>query len=459
MKDQIQRQRDFFNSGATRDLKFRKKHLNALLQTIVSMESDVLEALHKDMGKPQAEGLVSELALVYDEIRHAIRHLGQWAKPIKVGTPLLQFPGSSHIYFEPYGVALIIGPWNYPFQLIMAPLVAAIAAGNCAVLKPSELAPRTADVIAKIIVKAFEPSVVSVFLGGVPVSKQLLEERFDYMFFTGGPAVGRIVMEAATKNLTPLTLELGGKSPCIVDSDVDLDVTARRIAWGKFFNAGQTCVAPDYMLVPKDLKKPLIAKLKEQIHQFFGEDPATSPDYARIINASHFKRLEKLISQGRAVIGGETDEKSRYIAPTILDDVDLNTSLMKDEIFGPLLPILTYRDFDEAVSVVKSRPRPLALYLFSNLATSQRRVVQELSFGGGCINDTLVHLANPELPFGGVGESGMGSYHGHFGFETFSHRKSVTKRPFSFDFKMRYPPYRVPIRQLRWLLRAPARSQ
>jgi aldehyde dehydrogenase (NAD+) len=346
----------------------------------------------------------------------------------------------------------VIAPWNYPLQLILAPLLGAIAAGNCAILKPSELAPHTADVVNHLIAKAFAPEYVAVVEGGPELSTALLQRKFDYIFFTGGTGVGRIVSRAAAEQLTPVTLELGGKSPCIVDADADLDVAAKRIAWGKWFNAGQTCVAPDYLLLHRSIKTPFLAKLQVYITQFFGADPAESPDFARIINDKHFDRIASLID-GDVIIGGQTHRSTRYISPTVIDNVTLTDLIMQGEIFGPVLPIITYDHLDEAFDVVRQMPNPLALYLFAKNKQVQERVLTELSFGGGCINNTLAHLANPSLPFGGIGASGMGRYHGRYSFDTFSHKKAVLHSSTMFEPNLKYQPYREKLKLIRRLIK------
>jgi aldehyde dehydrogenase (NAD+) len=353
----------------------------------------------------------------------------------------------SSVVREPYGVALIIGPWNFPFQLTFSPLVGAMAAGNCALLKPPIATPHSSRVIAKIIGDHFEPAYISVVEGGAETGQMLLEEKFDYIFFTGGPATGRLVMQAAAKHLTPVTLELGGKNPCIVDVDTHLDYTARRIVWGKFFNAGQSCVAIDYLLVDKAIKKQLLDRIVTYIPEFYGADPSLSTDYARIVDETHFDRLSRLLGQGKIIIGGQADRASRYIAPTVIDGITGHEPIMEDEIFGPLLPVIGYDDLTEAIAMINARPKPLALYFFSQDKEKQTRVLSETSSGGGCINDTVIHETTG-LPFGGVGESGMGTYHGKASFDTFSHERSIIKSGFLLDIKLRYPPYKD---HLKWL--------
>jgi aldehyde dehydrogenase (NAD+) len=448
----VENQRRFFNSGKTKDLNFRSGQLRLLERLLSTNEDAICDALKRDMNKSKFEAYVGEIGMVANEITHAIRHLGSWAKPQRVRTPLIHFPASSCIHSEPLGIVLIIGPWNYPIQLLLSPLVGAISAGNCAMLKPSRHAPHTAKIIADMIGKNFDPEYVCVAAGAVD-SSQLLEERFDYIFFTGGAAVGKIVAAAAAKHLTPVTLELGGKSPCIVDSDAPLDVAARRITWGKFFNAGQTCVAPDYLLVDRVIKDPLLERIKTSITEFYGNDPLTSPDYARIINQRHFERLVGLLDQGDIVIGGEKDPSVNYIAPTVIDNVSLDHRIMEDEIFGPLLPVIPYEDLDEGISIVNRAPKPLSLYFFSESHAKQERVIRETTSGGATMNDTILHLSTQTLPFGGVGQSGYGKYHGKASFDTFSNKRSILHRSFALDLPLRYPPYGNKLSLVRRLLR------
>lgn len=442
-------QRRFFASGATRPLHYRLTQLRRLKSVMKERERELLDALKADLGKSEFEAYTSEIGFVYEEISHVLRSLSGWMRPRSVPTPLLLQPAVSRIYSQPKGPVLIIGPWNYPLQLVLAPLVGALAAGNCVVLKPSELAQATSRAIANLIANAFPAELCAVVGGGVPETTELLKEAWGHIFFTGSIPVGRVVMRAAAETLTPVTLELGGKSPCIVDETIDLEVTARRIVWGKFFNAGQTCVAPDYLLVPGGIKDRLVAAMQVQVREFFGPDPAKSPDYGRIVNDRHFERIRNLIS-GRVIIGGQNDRSSRYVAPTLIDDVRISDKIMEDEIFGPILPIMAYNRLDDAFDVIKARPNPLACYVFTNSKTTERRVIEEVPFGGGCVNNALVHLANPHLPFGGIGNSGVGAYHGKHSFETFSHRKAVVKSPTFLDIKLKYPPYRglVLIRRL-----------
>lgn len=446
-------QRGFFATGGTRSLEFRRATLQRLRAALERSEGEVLEALREDLGRPAAEAYTSDVGIVLSELDQALRHLERWARPRKQRTPPLLFPATSWIQPEPYGCTLIIGPWNYPLQLVLVPLVSAVAAGNCAVIKPSELAPRSAEVIARIVGAAFGPEHVAVVQGDADAVQGLLAQRFDYIFFTGGTRVGRIVMSAAARFLTPLTLELGGKSPCIVAADADLAVAARRIAWGRFMNAGQTCVAPDFVLAHASVREELVRRLAQAVRDFYGDDPRRSPDFGRIVNTQHFDRLAAYLEDGRTVVGGQADREARYIAPTVLDKVQWDDAVMQEEIFGPILPVLEYESLTEAIARVRAMPAPLALYVFSADRDTQDRVLRELPSGGACINDTISHLLNPNLPFGGVGDSGMGGYHGRHGFDTFSHLRGVVRRGTWFDLAAKYPPYRTPLSVLRGLMR------
>ena len=437
--DVVARQRQLFATGQTKSLEFRLEQLTRLKQAIIDRQDDILAAAKADLGRPAFEAYFEIATLA--EINTALKDLKRWMKPEKVKVGVDQFPGSAWRQPEPLGVVLIIGPWNYPFQLMMSPLVGAIAAGNCAVLKPSEHAPHTSTVVADIVAAAFEPDYVAVFEGEVDVSQRLLQEKFDHIFFTGGTEVGRIIMQEAAKTLTPVTLELGGKSPCIVDADVKLDVAARRIGWGKFINAGQTCIAPDYILVDRRIKDEFIDRLRATIAEFFGDNPAQSSDFGRIIHERHFDRLTQFLCDGDVAIGGDSSREQRYIAPTVLDNVSWDDAVMKEEIFGPILPVLTYDSLDEAIASINERPKPLALYVFSNSSDVHDRVLNSTSSGGACINDTVMHVGVDTLPFGGVGDSGIGAYHGKFSFDTFSHYKSVLKKGLWLDLKWRYAPY------------------
>ncbi|QLE47204.1 aldehyde dehydrogenase [Nostoc sp. C057] len=438
--DIIQNQREFFETGKTKDVTFRIEQLKNLKQAIIEHEQAIVEALKADLHKPELEIYITEIGVI-KEIDYAIKHINTWTKPKKTAVSFDFFSYSAKIYPEPLGVVLIIGPWNYPFQLIISPLVGAIAAGNCAIIKPSEIASHTSSVVAKIIAKHFDPAYIAVVEGDVEASQKLLAEKFDHIFFTGGTAIGKIIMAAAAKYLTPVTLELGGKSPCIVDTDINLEHTVRRITWGKFINAGQTCIAPDYLLVNKKIKKDLIDGLKKCLREFYGDNPISSLDYARIISQKHFDRLVNFLKDGEVIIGGENQSSERYIAPTVIDNVSSEDSVMQEEIFGPILPIIEYTDVAEAIALINSKPKPLALYLFSQNKNLQKRVLQETSSGGVCINDTVMQVGVSSLPFGGVGDSGIGNYHGKASFDTFSHNKSVLQNSFWLDLKWRYAPY------------------
>jgi len=445
----IENHRAFFSTGRTKDLSFRIDQLKILRQAIIANESAIFDALKKDLNKPAYEAYGGDTAIVINEIDYVLKHLWSWAKPKRVRTPLAYFPSRSFVLPEPYGVALIIGPWNFPFQLLFGPLVGAIAAGNCVLLKPPIAVPHSTRLIAKLVHGNFDPAYISLVEGGAETGQLLLEEQFDYLFFTGGAATGRLVMQAAAKHLTPVTLELGGKNPCIVDADTHLEYTARRIVWGKFFNAGQSCVAVDHLLVDKRIKQRLLDLIVKNLIDFYGADPAQSPDYGRIVNNAHFERLSRLLGQGTIIAGGQSDRAMRYIAPTIIDNIKGQEPIMEDEIFGPLLPVIEYDDLTEAIAMVNSRPKPLALYFFSRDKKKQELVLSQTSSGGGCINDTTIH-ETARLPFGGVGESGTGKYHGKASFDTFSHERSIVKSGFLFDVALRYPPYKD---HLKWLRR------
>lgn len=426
--------------------------LERLKEAILQSSDEIEAALKKDLGKSRVEAYISEIQFVISEINYALKHLKKWMKPKRVKTPLVHLPAKSYIVKEPLGTVLIISPWNYPFQLLMAPLVGARAAGNTAILKPSELAPATSRVIAKLISMHFEKDELAVVEGAVQETTWLLELPFDHIFYTGNGNVGRIVMEKAAVNLTPVTLELGGKSPCFIFGRGNIDLTAKRIVWGKFFNTGQTCIAPDYILVDPKYKRDLVEKMEKYIRAFYGSDIKKSPDYGRIVNERHFKRLSELIEPNDLLLGGSTDAKELFIEPTVVN-ADGGSRIMEDEIFGPLLPVLEFDSFDDALAFVKERPKPLATYVFSNDDTVIERCQAEISAGGMCINDTLIHISTDQLPFGGVGPSGMGRYHGYFSFELFSHLKSVMKRSFFLDLAVRYPPYTGKLKILKWLLK------
>ncbi|WP_016951420.1 aldehyde dehydrogenase family protein [Anabaena sp. PCC 7108] len=447
----LNKQRIFFKTGQTKNVAFRIAQLKILKQAIIENKQAIIQALTADLRKPEFETYASEIGVI-KEVDYGIKNITNWTKPKKAEIPLELLPYSAKIQPEPLGVVLIIGPWNYPFQLIISPLVGAIASGNCAIIKPSEIAPHTSQFLAEMIGKYFEKNYIAVIEGGVEISQQLLAEKFDHIFFTGGTAVGKIVMTAAAKNLTPVTLELGGKSPCIVDTEMNIEHTIKRIIWGKFINAGQTCIAPDYLLVDQRIKQDLLSGLQKCLKEFYGDNPANSPNYARIIHQKQFARLVNFLKCGEIIVGGETDPEQLYIAPTIIDHVSLEDSVMQEEIFGPILPIIAYTDIDEAIDLINSRPKPLALYLFSQNQNLQKRVLQETSSGGVCINDTVMQFGISSLPFGGVGDSGIGSYHGKASFDTFSHYKSVLRNSFWLDLNWRYAPYKGKLLLLKLIL-------
>ena len=436
----MKRQRQFFATGATKDVKNRLKHLKKLKQAIKDNESAICDALSSDFGKAPFETYISEIGTILVELGHTISHLKCWSKVKRGKTPMSHLPGKSRVYAEPYGTVLVIAPWNYPFNLAMAPVIGAISAGNTVFLKPSSASPMTSKVLYKILTSVFPTEWVAVFQEE-EVKNFMLELQYDYIFFTGGADVGKMVMEKAAVHLTPLTLELGGKSPCIVLDDADFTIAARRLAWGKFFNCGQTCVAPDYLLISEQSKKPFFEAVKKEVKKFYGEDPASSPDFARIISDRHWARVEKLLHKGKIVIGGETDKKTRYIAPTVIDGITPEDPIMQEEIFGPVLPVITISSIDDAINFINERPKPLALYLFTSKRKNSKRFINETSYGGGCINDTLKHFANGHIPFGGVGKSGMGSYHGKGSFDTFTHYKSVYYNINLIDLPLIYAPY------------------
>jgi aldehyde dehydrogenase (NAD+) len=431
----------------------RKKKIAHLKEVILKHEVLINKALKDDLGKSVFESYATEIGFILDEISYILKHFDQWVKPKKVKTPLPLLPGKSIIYSEPYGVVLIISPWNYPFQLCLSPLLGAIAAGNKVVIKPSEFAPHTTTAIRKILNEVFTDKEVCLIDGGVNETQDLLAQNFDYIFFTGSTAVGKIVMKAAAENLTPVTLELGGKSPCLIEESADIDLAAKRCAWGKFINAGQTCVAPDYALVPEHLQEKFIQKIKSYIQSFYGENIKNSQDYPRIINEKHFERLKDLIITHKVAVGGDFHREDKFLAPTIMRDVNWDDKIMQDEIFGPILPVLPYKDLHEAIDKIISFPKPLAFYVFTRNEKRKAEILSRVPFGGGCVNDTVIHLANPNLPFGGVGTSGIGSYHGKKSFDTFSHSKSVFEQKLKVDIPLRYPPYDGKLSWLKFFIR------
>ncbi len=435
----VSRLRAVFESGRTRPLAWREAQLRALEALCSERSDELVEAMRADFGKPVFEAFTMDVAATKMEAAGARKKLKKWTKP--EGKGLLPIPGRMRIVREPLGVVLIISPWNYPVQLLLSPLAGAIAAGNCAMLKPSEVTPHTSAALARWVPEYLDPEAIALVEGGVEETTALLEERWDHIFYTGNGNVGRVVMEAAAKHLTPVTLELGGKSPCIVDDDVDLEVAARRIAWGKWVNAGQTCVAPDYVLVKREREEELVEALSRSAQSFYGDDPKQSPHFARIVNERHAERVAKLIEDGRPAFGGQSDTADCYVAPTVLRNVSADSQAMKGEIFGPVLPVIPVDSIDEAVDFVNGREKPLALYVFTRRREVEDDVVNRTSSGGVCVNGTVMHIGSPKLPFGGVGPSGMGAYHGRFSFETFSHRKSVMTLGTRFDLKFLYPPY------------------
>ena len=440
-KEIVEAQRTYYMEGKTRAMSARIDALNRLEQSILTYEQELYQALRSDLGKSRAESYMCEVGLTLSELRYVRRHVKSWSRNRRVHTPLAQFHAASFTVQEPYGVVLIMSPWNYPMLLTLEPLIGALAAGNCCVLKPSAYSPATSAVMAKLIREAFPSDYVTVIEGGRKENEDLLNQKFDYIFFTGGVSVGKLVMEKASTHLTPVTLELGGKSPCIVDHTANIPLTARRLVFGKYLNCGQTCVAPDYVLVEKPVKEKLLTCIKEEIRRMFGEHPLENPDYGKMINQKHFDRVRGLIDPMKLVAGGQVQEDALRIAPTVLADVTAEDPVMQEEIFGPVLPVIPVKDIEEAIRFVQKRPKPLALYVFTEDKRTEQRVLTETSYGGGCINDTIIHLATSEMGFGGVGNSGMGSYHGKKSFDLFSHEKSIVKKSTWMDLPMRYLPY------------------
>lgn len=429
-----------FTAGRTRPRSWRVATLRRLRDLVEAHEQRLLDALAADFSKPRFEAWATEIGFVVSDIDHTLAHLDGWMAPDRVPTPVAFQPGTSRIVPEPVGVACVIAPWNYPVQLLLLPMIAAVSAGNAVVGKPSELAPATADAVQALVAELGDPA-FSLVMGGVAETTALLEQRFDHILYTGNGKVARIVMRAAAEHLTPVTLELGGKSPAIVSRQANIDVAARRIAWGKFLNAGQTCIAPDYVLVEKPVHDELVAAIGKHVTEFYGADVEASADYARIVNDSHFHRLEKLLHAGTVAVGGQSDADQRYIAPTVLTGISRDDEVMGDEIFGPILPVIAVDSIDEAIAFVNADDKPLALYTFSEDGDENDRVLAGATSGGACVNGTIMHISNPYLPFGGVGASGMGAYHGRFGFDTFSHRRSVHSRTTKVDPSLVYPPY------------------
>ncbi|MGL6173973.1 MAG: aldehyde dehydrogenase [Cellulosilyticaceae bacterium] len=449
----VEMQRRYFATGITKDIRFRIENLKILKNCIKNNEEKIMEALQKDLGKSAFESYETEIGMVLEEINIMLKSIKRWSKAKRVKTPITHFPSVSRTYKEPYGVVLIMSPWNYPFQLAIAPLIGAIASGNCAIVKPSEYSFYTSELIEDMIKECFSGEYVSVIRGGRQTNQILLEERFDYIFFTGSVNVGKIVMKAASKYLTPVTLELGGKSPCIVEKTADVKMAARRIVWGKYLNAGQTCVGVDYVLVQSEIKNQLISEMKKQIRKFYGEKPIHSEDLPRIINQKHFDRLKELIVAERVIEGGDVNREELKIAPTIMDNINFEDKIMQEEIFGPILPVIGFGRIEEAINQINRKPKPLACYCFTRNKEIENRVLDQVAFGGGCINDTIIQLANPYMAFGGVGESGMGGYHGKASFETFTHTKSVLKKSNLIDIPLRYPPYKDHLEMLKKIMK------
>jgi aldehyde dehydrogenase (NAD+) len=431
----------------------RKKSLQKLLSSIIKHENEITQALYDDFKKPGFEAIITETAYIILDLKQTIAKIDAYVKPKKVSSGLLNFPSRDYIYYEPYGKVLIIAPWNYPFQLAICPLIGAVAGGNSVVLKPSELTPHTSAIITKIISESFDQDHVTVEQGGVEKSQELLSRRWDYIFFTGSVVVGKIVAKAAAENLTPVTLELGGKSPCIIDHTANIALAAKRLVWGKFINAGQTCIAPDYILVHQSVKTNLINQLQIEIKKAYGTDIVNSPDFARIINLKNWERLVSYMASENIVFGGISDKETLYISPTLIDEPSLKSDVMQNEIFGPILPIISYQNEDELTYIIGRYEKPLSLYVFTERSEFADYVIRNFSFGGGCVNDTTTHFANKNLPFGGVGHSGMGAYHGKYSFETFSHQKSISKKGTWLDVPFRYAPYKNKLPFLRKLLK------
>lgn len=451
IKEILRQQREYFNTQETKPVSFRRAVLKKLRTEITQREKELCKALYADFKKPEFESLVTETQFVLAEINKLIKNLGSWSRPKRITPSLANLPSTDKIYKEPYGNVLIISPWNYPFQLAIAPLTAAVAAGNTVVLKPSELTPHTSKIISKIVHAVFNTNHVTVVQGGVEVSRALLKERWNYIFFTGSVAVGKIVYKAAAEYLTPVTLELGGKNPCIVDETANIPLAARRIVWGKFINAGQTCITPDYILIHPKVKFDFLKALKKEINKAYGDDPALSKDFSRIIDKKNFERLYNMLANETIIIGGETNTDQLYISPTVIDEPAMDSEIMKGEIFGPILPVIAYEDEEHIDEIISLYDKPLSFYIFSTQKQFIKKLINKYSFGGGVINDTLINFANKNLPFGGVGNSGIGAYHGKLSFDTFSHHKPMVKRGNWLDIKLRYAPYEKKMWFARWV--------
>jgi aldehyde dehydrogenase (NAD+) len=449
----VYRQKEFFKSKKTKDIVFRIASLKRLLEELGKREKDIAKAMYEDFRKPEFESVMTETGIVINELKLAIRKVNSWAKSRYVRPVLVNFPSTNRIYREPYGTVLIMAPWNYPFQLVFSPLIGAIAAGNTVVIKPSEHSAHTSKVVSEIIAAVFDPGHVTVVEGEVAIAARLLRERWDYIFFTGSIAVGKIVAKAAAENLTPATLELGGKNPCIVDETAVIKLAAKRIVWGKFINCGQTCIAPDYVLVHESVLKDFVEECKNEIALIYGENAQQSPDYARIINLHNFEALRQLLAGEKVLSGGVTDSNDLYFSPTLLDNPLLDSPVMKHEIFGPILPVISYKTEEELNTIISSYEKSLALYVFSNHVKFIKRIIANHSFGGGTVNDTIVHFANHRLPFGGVGHSGVGAYHGKHSFDTFTFEKGITTRYNWLDLPVRYAPYRDKMKALKFFMK------
>ncbi|CAI8369961.1 MAG: NAD(P)-dependent benzaldehyde dehydrogenase [Flavobacterium sp. SCGC AAA160-P02] len=453
IKTIIEHQKAFFNSGKTSDINFRKKKLIDLKKEIQKNEKEIELALYKDLGKSSGESFLTEIHFIYAELNIAIKNINKWAKRKSVRPSLLNYPSSDYIIAQPYGITLHISPWNYPFQLSIAPLIGAVAAGNTTVLKPSEYSENTSMILEKIIENVFEEGFVKVVQGGPEISSELLDHHWDYIFFTGSVGVGKIVAQKAAKFLTPTTLELGGKNPCVIDETATIKTTAKRIVWGKFINCGQTCIAPDFLVVNNKIKDELIKELMTQIKNIYGDDPLTSEYYGRIISKKHLDNLSSLLEGQKILHGGKIDATQKYFEPTLVEVKDFNSPLMQNEIFGPILPVYGYEDFDEIDGIIKKYKNPLALYIFTKNIKFGEIFLHKYSFGGGAINDTVVHIINDRLPFGGVGNSGMGNYHGEATFKTFSHFKPYITKPLWIDIPLRYPPFEGKLKFLKKVLK------
>ena len=449
----IQEQKNYFATQQTKDISNRKKLLKSLLKEITKREKDIVNALYLDFKKSEYESVMTETSIVISELKRTIKNIQHWAKPQSVIPAFLNFPSSSKIYKEPYGTVLIISPWNYPYQLAFVPLIGAIAAGNTVVIKPSELTPNTSKITKEIIETIFEKNLAAVVEGGVDVSTELLAQRWDYIFFTGSVSVGKIVAKAAAQFLTPVTLELGGKNPCIIDESANIKLAAKRIVWGKLINGGQTCIAPDYLLIHASVKDTFVAYYQQEVTNAYGKNPENSKDYPRIVNQRNFDRLALMLENENFLVGGKTNRDDNYISPTLIDEPSLDSEVMKGEIFGPISPVISYQSEEDIHTIISNYEKPLALYVFSKKKSFANKIISKYSFGGGTINDTTVHFANHHLPFGGVGESGIGSYHGKQTFDVFCHKKGVTRRYNWLDLPVRYAPYKGKLKTLKTFMK------